>query len=278
MLFAKKIPIIFSIFLLIFVCGCGNKGAKNDDRVLAKVNNYELRVSDFKEAADPALLRRYASYSPSQGKEQLLETLISKEVLLQEAQKLNLDKEKSFMKEIEGYWEQALLKSLINKKIKELSPNIIVTDDEIANEYNRLKYKVLAELYIFSDKAPAEQLSKSGVNFDQVKETLKAQMVSEMPADWYISTDLPQKLDSYLFAMKPGELSPAIEYNDSWVVLKVLNIEERAIAPLQELKSRIREDIIRIKREDLMESWSAALRKKASIKINKDILKSIDLK
>ena len=262
MLFAKKIPIIFSIFLLIFVCGCGNKGAKNDDRVLAKVNNYELRVSDFKEAADPALLRRYASYSPSQGKEQLLETLISKEVLLQEAQKLNLDKEKSFMKEIEGYWEQALLKSLINKKIKELSPNIIVTDDEIANEYNRLKYKVLAELYIFSDKAPAEQLSKSGVNFDQVKETLKAQMVSEMPADWYISTDLPQKLDSYLFAMKPGELSPAIEYNDSWVVLKVLNIEERAIAPLQELKSRIREDIIRIKREDLMESWSAALRKK----------------
>ena len=278
MLFAKKIPIIFSIFLLIFVCGCGNKGAKNDDRVLAKVNNYELRVSDFKGAVDPALLRRYASYSSSQEKEQLLETLISKEVLLQEAQKLNLDKEKSFMKEIEGYWEQALLKSLINKKIKELSPNIIVTDDEIANEYNRLKYKVLAELYIFSDKTPAEQLSKSGVNFDQVKETLKAQMVSEMPADWYISTDLPQKLDSYLFAMNPGELSPAIEYNDSWVVLKVLNIEERAIAPLQELKSRIREDIIRIKREDLMESWSAALRKKASIKINKDILKSIDLK
>ena len=278
MLFAKKIPIIFSIFLLIFVCGCGKKGTKNDDRILVKVNNYELRVSDFKGAVDPALLRRYASYSSSQEKEQLLETLISKEVLLQEAQKLNLDKEKSFMKEIEGYWEQALLKSLINKKIKEISPNITVTDNEITSEYNRLKYRVLAELYIFADKIPAEQLSKAGVNFDQAKEALKAQLISEMPADWYLSTDLPQKLGSYLFAMKAGELSPVIEYNNSWVVLKVLNIEERTIAPLQELKSQIREDIMRIKREDLLESWSAALRKKASIKINKDILKSIDLK
>jgi peptidyl-prolyl cis-trans isomerase C len=278
MLSTKKTQIILNIFLWLFICGCGHKDSKNDSRVLAKINNYELRVSDLKEAADPALLKRYASYSPANGKEQLLDILISKEVLLQEAQKLNLDKEKSFMKEIEGYWEQALLKSLINRKIKELSANITVTDEEIANEYNRLQQKVLAELVIFADKAPAQQLSKAGTNFDVVKQALKGQIVLEVPADWYTSRDLPLPIESYLFVMKPGELSPAIEYNNGWVVLRVLNAEARSIGPFQELKEQIREDILRAKREDLLESWSADLREKASVKINKGLLKEIELK
>ncbi len=278
MLRIQKVRIILSVILLLFISGCGQKHETRDDRVLAKINDYELKVSDLKEAADPALLKQYASYSPIKDKEQLLEALISKEVLLQEAQKLDLDKEKSFMKEIEGYWEQALLKSLISKRIKELAVNITVTDREIANEYDRLKRKVLVELVIFSDRASAEKLAKSSADFDAVKQALKSHIISEVPADWYASRDLPPAIENVLFSTRPGTLSGPIEYNNSWIILRVLNEEERVIKPLEELKAQIANNIMRVKKQEVLEKWSAELRRKASVKINRDVLKGIDLR
>ena len=43
------------------------------------------------------------------------------------------------MKEIERYWEQALLKVLIKKKMAEISRSISVRPEEIAREYEILK-------------------------------------------------------------------------------------------------------------------------------------------
>jgi len=64
--------------------------------------------------------------------------MITRNVLLQEAQEQNFDKDKAFMKEIEKYWEQALLKLLIKKKSAELARTIRVTDEEVKAEYDRL--------------------------------------------------------------------------------------------------------------------------------------------
>jgi hypothetical protein len=193
----KFAKIIIVLFLPAIIWGCGKKAAPaNEDRVLARINNYELTIADFKEAVVPAMMRRYASDSPLKDKEQILESLIATQVLLQEAQKLGLDKEKAFMKEIEGYWEQALLKSLVNRRLDELASKISVSDQEIANEYNRI-------------------VSEEGI----------------------------------------------------------ANIE-----PLERLKGRIREYLLRAKKQAILEKWSADLKKKASIKIDKGLLKEIDLK
>ena len=54
-------------------------------------------------------------------KKEILEQLITRNILIQEAQKENFDKDRAFLKEIESYWEQALLKLLIRKKTAEFS-------------------------------------------------------------------------------------------------------------------------------------------------------------
>lgn len=260
MSYTKRIQIValFSLFIAVLIFGCSKK-ERGGQQVLARINGYELTVSDYKEAVDPLLMKKYASYSPIRDKEQILETLISKEVLLQEAQRENLDKEKAFMKEIEGYWEQALLKSLINKRLKELSLNIIVTDKEVLDGYNRLKRRVQAELDIFADKAQTAKLSS-------------------IPADWYIHGDLPSQLENIAFSLKAGESSPPVEYNDAWVVVKVLKEEELKIKPLEEIQWKIKEDVVRIKKQELLEKWSADLRKKAKVEINRDLLTKVDQK
>jgi hypothetical protein len=69
------------------------------------------------------------------GRKKYLDGLIEKEVLLQEAQRLAIDREKDFMKSIENYWEQALLRILLERKSKEISGLIHVYDNEIEAYY-----------------------------------------------------------------------------------------------------------------------------------------------
>ncbi|MEA3489422.1 MAG: hypothetical protein U9R44_03645 [Candidatus Omnitrophota bacterium] len=117
---------LFTVLVLVVsgvvLSGCGRKPAEvdGDTRVVARINNYELTSVDLKNEIDLTSATRYLAADPARAKEEFLEDMIIKKILIQEAQKQNFDKDKAFMKEIERYWEQALLKLLIKKKTKEL--------------------------------------------------------------------------------------------------------------------------------------------------------------
>ncbi|MFA5144149.1 MAG: hypothetical protein WC522_08325 [Candidatus Omnitrophota bacterium] len=108
--------------------GCGGKKCQ-ESRVIAKINNYELTAADFRDEAGLLLSNAFAAGADMEkAKERALDEIITKKVLLQAAQEESFDKDKKFMKEIERYWEQALLKLLIKKKIDgfaaKMSPDI----------------------------------------------------------------------------------------------------------------------------------------------------------
>jgi hypothetical protein len=124
--------------LLIFASGCAKKEAGKVP-VLAKINNYELTVRDFQDEARLIRGSKGISTNPMKAKEDFLKELIVKQILIQEAQKMNFDKDKAFMKEIERYWEQALLKLLLKKKSEELVGVIDVSPKEVQDEYKKMK-------------------------------------------------------------------------------------------------------------------------------------------
>jgi len=97
---------IFFILMAAVAAGC----AKNPDtsQIIAEVNNYKVTINDFRQEA--------AMSMSAESKEQILQDIITKELLLEKAQKMNLDKSKDFMIEIENYWKQALIKRLISIK------------------------------------------------------------------------------------------------------------------------------------------------------------------
>ena len=120
------ILLITVIAVIAITAGCGReyKEATGDKRVVARINNYDMTVSDFKSEARPGMIKRYT-------KEEILDALVTKQVLLQEAQKQNFDKDDLFMREIQRYWEQALLKLLFKKKSEELINSMGVDDSEV---------------------------------------------------------------------------------------------------------------------------------------------------
>jgi len=128
----------FCLAASILVCGCGKKADVNG-KVVAKINDYKLTVDDFRDEANAAFANKYVTGDPEKAKESLLDEVILKKILLQEAQAQNFDKDRAFMKEIERYWEQALLKLLIKKKMMEFLQKTTVSEDEVKAEYEKMK-------------------------------------------------------------------------------------------------------------------------------------------
>jgi len=121
------------VFISFSICGCGHK-ASEEKKVVARINNYDLTVEDFKDSAGLAMADQYVSETPEKAKERLLEELVVKNILVQEAQAQNFDKDTAFMKEIEHYWEQALLKLLIKKKTEEFARKVTEGDEKTKRE------------------------------------------------------------------------------------------------------------------------------------------------
>jgi len=128
--------IIISILAFLQI-NCSDK-VKTSETV-AQVNSYYMSVDDFKEDLKSLSLYRPASVKTAEGRLNALNDILEKEILLQEAQSLNLDKDEKFRKTIENYWKQTLLIMLIEKKAKEISDQIFVYDNEIQAYYKTLK-------------------------------------------------------------------------------------------------------------------------------------------
>ena len=130
-----KKNIAFLLLLALAVCGC-TKPAPKDRRVVAKVNNYEITKDEFNEEFQ---LSPYARSDTPDSKKEFLNTLISRKLILQDAEAKGIDKEKDFLKMVERFWEQSLLKLVLERKSKEIAGAVAVTDKEIALVYNKLK-------------------------------------------------------------------------------------------------------------------------------------------
>ena len=155
----KYTTTVIAVFLFsaIFLFGCNsaNSNGSGDTRALVVINDYTLTVGDFKSEAETTYPSTYFSEDSEKKKKELLGDIIAKKVLLQEAQKQNFDKDKVFMKEIERYWEQALLKLLTEKKTEELAASINITEEEVRDEYNTLLEENGGDFGSYEKKAPA---------------------------------------------------------------------------------------------------------------------------
>lgn len=106
----------YVLFLLVIAVAAGCAKSVDKGQIVARINNYRLTVDDFMQEAKLNLPGMLLKDSSGAVKEELYNDIVTNELILQQAEKMNLDKDKAFMKEIENYWKQALIKRLINIK------------------------------------------------------------------------------------------------------------------------------------------------------------------
>ncbi len=75
------------------------------------------------------------------------ETLIEKQILIQEAIKMNINKEESFRRSVENFYEQSLIKILLDRKLESLI--VDVTNDELSKyeDYIQQSFLITKTMY-----------------------------------------------------------------------------------------------------------------------------------
>lgn len=127
----RKYIIFLSVLMLI--TGCSSR--PKERHILAKINNYEITPeefeAEFKESA-------YGRNNTLESRQEFLNLLINRKLILQDAQVKDLDKDRDFLKMIEKFWEQSLLKLALEKKTKEIAGLAMVSDKTIEETYQKM--------------------------------------------------------------------------------------------------------------------------------------------
>jgi len=261
------------------VSGCGKRRKNIDEtKVLAKIDNYNVTVQDFTEQAYIVLSGRRGVLGSMEEKEKILNNMIEEKLLVQEAQKFGMDKEKEFVNEIRKYWEQTLVKLLLKSKADDLARSLSASDSEVLDVYNRIQVKISADFVILKNKADAERLSLSGDKFDDTaKNLIEKKLIVDHRVGWWGYDDLPAELEYILFATPAVAVSQPVFFSGRYVVFRVNDIRKEETAPIDELKNKIRSRILKRKKETLMEEWINGLVRNAKITIDKKLLEEIEV-
>lgn len=124
----------FLVLVMLFLSACEPREAKSP--VALRINEIEITVDEFNDAYANAY---FAKADDPVSKEEFLETLITRRLMLKEAEYYGLDRDEKFLKSVEFFWQQSLLKLVIERKLQDLSVTTKVAEKEIRAYYEANK-------------------------------------------------------------------------------------------------------------------------------------------
>jgi len=147
----KTFILLITFSLSCFLTACNSHPSGTAQRhVVATVNDYELTLEEFRfQLANELELYNDTKTEPDVRK-RFLDELIGKELLIQEARRLQLDRKEKFVRTIERYWESTLIRDLLEFKGNAFAKQAIAAQDQIQAEYEKRK-KETADIRPFSE-------------------------------------------------------------------------------------------------------------------------------
>jgi len=125
------------LLLLVVIFAIFKLKAVKPEEYLVKINNYTITPQEFNEEFRASA---YAQDNTPESKREFLNMLIRRKLVLQDAQARGLDKDKEFLKSIERFWEQSLLKRMMDEKSQEITGGAAtISDSAVETVYNKLK-------------------------------------------------------------------------------------------------------------------------------------------
>ena len=134
----KSVTLLILSVSLVLLSACSRCDSLDKKEVVAYVNREPIFESELR--LDIALT---AKQNPSfkltrEAENEVLNNIINRKLLIQEATKKGLEREPRFANTIKRFWEQTLIRDFVDYKEKEFQDYLYVTDDEVNNYYENL--------------------------------------------------------------------------------------------------------------------------------------------
>lgn len=215
-------------------------------------------------------LGKKADGSVGANREQVINELVSRELILQDAEKQGITKDKAFQYQLEQLRKDAIIKAAIGKKI---SANPI-TEMEVKNEYDtRIKtanvqeYKASHILVKTEDEAKAiiKELN-GGAAFADVAKAKSTGPSGKNGGDlgWFNPSQMVPQFSQAVVKMKNGEISKdPVKTQFGWHVIK--RVDNRKLEPpkFEDVKQQLQQVI----QNQRIQAYMQELRKKSKIEV-----------
>ncbi|OFZ20102.1 MAG: hypothetical protein A2X94_09330 [Bdellovibrionales bacterium GWB1_55_8] len=246
---------------------------------LAKVNGATITLEDFNRKFDEVTKFYQVKAQSKQG---MLDDLIKRELGVQEARRLGLDKDP----EVQERMNTVLYHALLDRQLSKQFEGINVTEQEAKRYYS--KYPELRTSHIFislrpdadaeSDRAAQAKMKKisdglkQGTSFAEMAQRFSEGTAAPMGGD--LDFQGKDKLDPvyYQTALKlgaPGKTSGIIRTQFGYHIIRLT-----AVRPWEEVdKAQVKRLVFEERRAEIFENYMAGLRKKAKVSIQPGLLK-----
>ncbi len=143
----KFLAIISVHVFILSLWGCADDRSDNQ-HVLARINDYELSLNEFDRQLSAAIEMDPELKLTDEAKKAFIEQLIRKELMIQEAMRLKLDREEKFVKTIERYWQSTLIRDLMLLKGEDINQTTYISQEEMEARYLKMKEEEETDLVL----------------------------------------------------------------------------------------------------------------------------------
>ena len=275
-----------------------------DQNILARVSGEVITISDLEEENQRRLLRRM----PPLSKQELLDGMIDRLAILNQAKSSAIVKDKNVQREIDN----VLISKFTSLQHEDKLKDIVVTDKELRQEYTRRLPEFTKEgmsrisvlrieagtnaspnkLNEVRDKISEARKLASGLENDGRGPAAKgfgalAVKFSDHQSSRYKGGDIgwrvigksdqvfPDELINAVHPLDRGTLTEIIEKNGNFYLAMKTDSRPKTVQKFEAVKSRLRVGLIQEKRQKIQKSFRDQARALAGVEINTENLKSV---
>lgn len=265
------------------LAACQNSGSNSnsgstsnkDAKVIATVNGSKITSADFDREvkALPEYIRAMAD--TPQGKKEMVDTLVMRELILQQAAKDGVDKSKEVEEKLAELKKRIIVDTYLKKKVETESK---ISDEELKKFYdqNLDKFKAGEQIRASHILVKSEQEAqaildqlKKGANFEELAKSKSADTSAAKGGDlgWFGKGNMVPAFEKAAFGLKEGQLSNIVKSDFGYHIIKLTGKRAAGTRSLDEVKEQITAAIMPQKQQQIFLKLKEDLKKGAKIEL-----------
>lgn len=259
--------ILFSTALVAILAGplpgVAQEEAPAEDKVIAIVNGHEIKVSEVRMATDD-IIGQLPDLPPKLRYPFVVESLIERHLLAQYAVKEGVADTEEYKHRLALYQAKALRDAYFFQKIRPL-----LTDEEVKAAYDLEASKVAQterirarHILVGTEKEANDILARlnKGEKFEDLAKQYSLDGSKDYGGDlgYFTAPEMVAEFSAAAFALKPGEISQPVKTDFGWHIIKLEDRKMGNAQPYDQVKSAIRNVLLRKKLQEVMEKIRAA--------------------
>jgi peptidyl-prolyl cis-trans isomerase C len=259
---------------------------QKEDTVLARINGEKITMSEYNEQMKRLSTFEKAKYRGEEGHKEFLNELILRKLMLQNARKIELDKDSEVQKKIEilmrDVTERVLVETLIKREVWD---KVVVTDkeakayyDEHEDEFKENEQIRIRHILVKTEEEARQirQELEAGVDFARLaKDKSIDQKTAKLEGDlgYFERGRLLPEFEKSCFGLKVGEVSEVVKTKFGYHIIKLEDEKEASIKEFYEAKGEIKEQLIFDKQREKYQEWIRQIEENAKIEIDEDFFR-----